>query len=630
MKKRTFATLSLDGKILDISEDASRMCGIPLNGLRGHQLSSHMVAEHRVRFNCEMEALAKSEEDHGRVHCTVIGADAIGRRLTIVLTREDDNRIVAKLSRYEHPESFPQATGSLLLEAARLLPVARRISAIARRARRKEQLLSAGLEVLAEVTQARSGTALDWRRPDTEQPNIQVGEFDPDHLRGVFRASVLARLTRGDVVVKESTTAVDENACLLILPLLSSAAPVGIIILVLDGYTVLVPEEQQSLIILGEILGLGLKALESNTNAIPRAGLRRGDIEATVALGRLSTGLTHEIINAATILRNNVEQYVISNEGFGHQLVSDSARKDSLNALDTVTDLAEAMRAFAPEESQQLEVVDILRVIDMVSRGMRFFAKRGIRVTLERPDDTIPLVTARSHHLIRSLFLILVELVEASFDSSIDLDVHLTLATTEDHVTLSITVTAGPFSLPQVLLAQLEKGGALARQVAEAGGELIHSLDHQGNMTIGLVIPVASAAPRSSTNVPTVSAPPRRRATLLICDEDAAVIRSLRRLLERDHDILAARTSDEVLTIMRSEQDIDLLIYDASLPRMTAPEFYGLLNRTHPAMTKRVIFASGGAHEVEVADFLRTGKVNVVEKPFDLQMLNEMISAMII
>ena len=69
--------------------------------------------------------------------------------------------------------------------------------------------------------------------------------------------------------------------------------------------------------------------------------------------------------------------------------------------------------------------LDLLRVIAMVVRSIRFYAKRGMNVTLEPPEDAILEVQMRSHFLIRSLFLIFVELVEASYDSGIELNVEI-------------------------------------------------------------------------------------------------------------------------------------------------------------------------------------------------------------
>ncbi len=616
------------GTVVQANGEVEHLLGLPSSELTDKPLVEHMIEEHQVRFTAEIEALAQGLERHGRVHCTVIGLDGIGRRLTMVMNITEDNRIHVKLSPYLHAESMLKAPGSALLDSGRLLPVARRISAISRRASSKDELLSAGLEVLVEVTSAQAGAALEWETQEDEQPIITIGPFNSHYLMGVFRPAILTRLTRGDVVVKEGTPDGDSSdVSLIIVPLLSSTAPVAIIVLSIEGYSVLVPEEQQSLVILGEIMGLGIKALDGvgprTTSSVPH----RGDTAASIALGRLSAGLAHEINNAATVLRNNLEQLMLRGEPYGQGVVADSAIKDSVNALNAICDLNDALRSFAPEETHQLEEVDLLRALDMVIRSVRFYAKRGMTVTLNRPQDDLPLVRVRSHHFIRSLFLILVELVEASVESGIELSVHLDLEPEDKMVTLNLTVTAGPFNLPTILLAQLEKGGALDRHVDRAGGKLTHAVDHKGNLSLSIALANVKHPTKSFPVRPTN--PPTRRGTILIADDEVAVIRSLRRLLEKDHDVLASRSGEEALEIIDSNHDIEIILYDVSMPRLAGPEFFEELRRLHLPAIDRVIFVSGGATDAEVSRFLAEIPNQVVDKPFDLDRLYGLIALML-
>ncbi|MCP4603584.1 MAG: response regulator [Proteobacteria bacterium] len=627
MKEKPFVIVDADGIVLQLNQEAVRLLGIPRDDLEGQSLVERVIAEHRIRFSSEIEALIDGTERHGRVNCTVIGLDGIGRRVTMRMNHTDDNSVYAILSLYQGPESTRKAPGSLLIDSGRLLQVAQRISAISRQASNKEDLLSAGLEILAEVTSARAGAALEWRELQGGDSIITVGPFDSQYLRGVFRPAILARLTRGDVVVKEATLDGNESdISLIIVPLLSSTAPVGIIVLLIKGYSVLVPEEQQSLVILGEIIGLGIKSLSGNSQRSRNAPLHRGDTEASIALGRLSAGLAHEINNAATVLRNNFEQLMLRGDEYGHGAIADSAIKDSMNALTVICDLNDALRAFAPEETHLLEEIDLLRVLDMVVRSVRFYAKRGMNVTLDRPSDDIPLVLVRSHYLIRSLFLVFVELVEASLDSGIDLHVNLALKAEDDLVTFTLTVTAGPFSLPTVLLAQLEKGGALTRHVGRAGGELSHAVDHNGNLSMSITLPKVKDPSKS---IPSRSTMPPRRGTILIVDDEVAVIRSLRRLLERNHDVLGSRTGEEALDALKSNPGIEIVLYDVSMPRLGGPEFFEELKRLHLPVSDRVVFVTGGVTDAEMSRFLAETPNPVIEKPFDLSLLNDLLASML-
>jgi CheY-like chemotaxis protein len=428
------------------------------------------------------------------------------------------------------------------------------------------------------------------------------------------------------VVLKEtSLDGSDSGACLLILPLVTGASPIGVILLQIARNTELIPEEQQSLVILGEILGLGVKAI----TAAPRHSRTRrrpeGDKEASSALGRLSAGFSHEINNATTILRNNIEQILL--RGDAMSLVSESAIKDSLVALDTMQDLTQALKVFGPEETSLFEEVDLLRILDTLGRSVRFYAKRGINIIFERPENEIPLVRARSHHLTRVLFLIFVELFETSQESGIELSVHISLKRERGSVHLAIVVTAGPFSLPTVLLSQLGQGGTLAGQVSDAGGDLSHLVDHQGNLTITISLKESSghAVPRASS----IAASPHRRGTILIADDEVAVIRSLRRVLDQYYDIFAARSGDEALEILRTNPQIEVVLYDVAMPRMGGIEFYDEMLRQGMSQAHRVVFVKAGSYDPEVMAFLAETSNPIVDKPFDIPSLNDLIASLL-
>ncbi len=543
MKEKPLIILKADGEVDEVNSEAAQLLGIPAEDLTSKPLTPRLIEEHRIRFNAELEAFSEEEQRHGRVHCTVVGLDGIRRRLKMVMTAMEDGRINTGLSLYQHPDSTPRTKGSSLLSAGRLLPVARRISTVVRNSASKEELLESGLNVFVEVTSASAGAILEWEDSERETPIVTAGPFLAQTLQGVFRPAVLARLTRGDVVVKDARIdGVQSDMCLIIVPLLSGATPHGVVVLSAEGYSVLVPEEQQMLAILGEIMGLGLRVLSSSARRDSYAPTHRGDAAASIALGRLSAGLAHEINNAATVLRNNLEQIMRQKDGIGVGALDDYTIKDSITALDSIFELNDALRAFTPEETPLLEKLDLLPVLGMVVRAVRFYAKRGMNVVLERPRGPLPLAVTKSHYLIRSLFLILVELVEASIDSGIALNVLFGLDATDDTVTLTITITAGPFSLPTVLLAQLEKGGALTRHITTANGKLSHVVDHKGNLVIEITLKSAEHADEPDEELRAQA--PHRRGRILIADEEVAVIRSLRRLLEQNHDVLAARTGE--------------------------------------------------------------------------------------
>jgi CheY-like chemotaxis protein len=139
-------------------------------------------------------------------------------------------------------------------------------------------------------------------------------------------------------------------------------------------------------------------------------------------------------------------------------------------------------------------------------------------------------------------------------------------------------------------------------------------------------LPEAKGADKQET---LSSVPPSRRGTILIVDDEVAVIRSLRRILQIDHDVFAASSGEEALRIIQSNQEIDIILYDISIPRLGAPEFLDALKRIHYPSSERVVFVSGGSTDIDVSLFLQETPNQVIEKPFNLPELNEIIAAML-
>jgi len=462
-----------------------------------------------------------------------------------------------------------------------------------------------------------------------------AGQFDQEFLKGIFRSSVIGRLARGDVVVKDALpdgSMVDYS--LVLLPLMASRTPEGIVILYVRGNSVISAREQQGLGLLGEIIGVGLKALSSLDGPTEDYQARGAEMEATVALGRLSAGLAHEINNAVTILRNNTEQMAVNAKRFGTGDATDLITEESIRAVETIRGLTDALRAFAPEETRDTEEVDLCRIVDMVVASVRFYAKRGINVSVHSPTDGELVVTCRSHYLIRSLFLIFVELVESALASGRILMVNISLARAHREVTCTVIVSAGPYNFPSVLLSQLDKDGVLVRLTGRAGARLSYEVREE-DLSLTLSLPalhgetLKSIAPPAPSTPPSHSILPTPRGTILIVDDEPAIIRSTRRILEKEHDILAAASAAEALDIIRSGRKIDLLLLDVFMPEMSGLDLAEVLKRQHQGLASRIIFITGGASDQEVSRYMARTKLPVLEKPLDIHLLNTRIAEML-
>jgi len=80
--------------------------------------------------------------------------------------------------------------------------------------------------------------------------------------------------------------------------------------------------------------------------------------------------------------------------------------------------------------------------------------------------------------------------------------------------------------------------------------------------------------------------------TILLVDDDPAVVQSLKQLLtRRGYQVLPAETMEEAIAAARCPAAIDLLVVDAVMPKLSGPELAEILLFLRPNM--KILFITG-------------------------------------
>lgn len=102
---------------------------------------------------------------------------------------------------------------------------------------------------------------------------------------------------------------------------------------------------------------------------------------------------------------------------------------------------------------------------------------------------------------------------------------------------------------------------------------------------------------------------------VLVVDDEPMVRKTTAILLSTDgHEVLEARDGDIALEVFRSSQPIDLVIIDATMPRMGGVEVIAELRRLDPALP--IILVSG--YSETLAAGIEQGRVSFLQKPYSL------------
>ena len=110
----------------------------------------------------------------------------------------------------------------------------------------------------------------------------------------------------------------------------------------------------------------------------------------------------------------------------------------------------------------------------------------------------------------------------------------------------------------------------------------------------------------------------------ILVAEDERGVRDLVLRLLTNAGYTAFEASDGVEAIKIFEQEeIDLVLLDAIMPRMNGKEVYQSLKAKQPGLP--IIFTSGHSHEVIGAEFIATHDISIIQKPYPPDRLLRMV-----
>jgi CheY-like chemotaxis protein len=108
-----------------------------------------------------------------------------------------------------------------------------------------------------------------------------------------------------------------------------------------------------------------------------------------------------------------------------------------------------------------------------------------------------------------------------------------------------------------------------------------------------------------------------RRGRILVVDDEELVVRSVKRILSNDHDVVATVSATEALALCTTGgEKFDLILCDLMMPDMTGMDLHHELSRLAPEQAERMIFVTGGAFTEKARRFLSETPKESLEKPF--------------
>ena len=119
------------------------------------------------------------------------------------------------------------------------------------------------------------------------------------------------------------------------------------------------------------------------------------------------------------------------------------------------------------------------------------------------------------------------------------------------------------------------------------------------------------------------------RARILVIDDERAVRDLISDALTIEgHEVLTAENGKEGLDFI-GQYRFDLVFCDLRMPEMDGQALYEEVQRDHPQVLKRIVFVTAQANSSDYGPFLRETGIPVIEKPFTLSQLRQMVGKMV-
>ena len=108
--------------------------------------------------------------------------------------------------------------------------------------------------------------------------------------------------------------------------------------------------------------------------------------------------------------------------------------------------------------------------------------------------------------------------------------------------------------------------------------------------------------------------PPTRRLSIIIIEDETALLLPLRRMLSDRHDVLTFSDPLDGMRCLIEREPPDAILCDINMPGMNGLDLYREVARVRPFLAQRFIFLTGGDSD-ELAMLMTEAPRRILEKP---------------
>ncbi|HWB74387.1 MAG TPA: ATP-binding protein [Nannocystaceae bacterium] len=341
------------------------------------------------------------------------------------------------------------------------------------------------------------------------------------------------------------------------------------------------------------------------------------------AIGMLAAGVAHEINNPLTYILGNVAHALSQVEDPALVEVLEDARRGAERVGTIVGDL----KLLSREPDEAVGPIDLAKVIDaalgIVDSELRH------RATVVRAYVDMPPVRGNEVKLMQVALNLLVNAMQAMLGGEPHRHVVRIETRVADGRWGEMIVEDDGDGIPRDQLARVFEpffttkpaglgtglGLSICQGIVDSHGGSIAIASEEGRGTkVTVRLPLAED---TSVSAPAPAASqPAPRLRVLVIDDDAAVARTLMRMIGAAHDVELVHDGEEALAVLERAR-FDVVLCDVMMPRRSGVEIYERVRERDAEQASRFLMLTGGVFSPSLRARLDAHRLTTLGKPID-------------